>query len=82
MTSSALSAPALASVPSPSEDPQMLAGEPARKRHIQGHIITLALINTTPDPTPFTQTSSELKSPALTEIVLDVLEYTELPPNA
>ena len=70
MTPPALSASA--SVPSPSAD--CPAAAPARKRHI----FTLAPIDTTPDPT---QTSSELNSPAPTEIALDVLEYTEPTPE-
>ena len=42
---------------------------PARKRHI----FTLDPIDTTPDPTP--STSSELNSPAPTEIALDVPDF-------
>lgn len=57
-------------VPSPSP-------APARKRHI----FTIAPIDTTPEPSPSHQTSSELNSPAPTEIALDIIEYTEPTPE-
>ena len=45
-------------------------------------MFTLAPIDTTPEPSPsHQQTSSELNSPAPTEIALDVLEYTEPTPE-
>ncbi|KAF8261321.1 hypothetical protein EI94DRAFT_1746273 [Lactarius quietus] len=67
MTPTALAASA--SVPANSA-----AATPARKRHI----FTLAPIDTTPDPTPST---SELNSPAPTEIAPDIPDYTEPTPE-
>jgi len=71
MTPSALSDPT--PVPSPSAD----LPAPARKRHI----FTIAPIDTTPEPSLSHQTSSELNSPAPTEIALDILEYVEQTPE-
>jgi len=53
------------------------AATPVKKRHI----FTLAPIDTTPEPSSSHQTSSELNSPAPTEIALDIMEYTEPTPE-